>query len=243
MIYAHAPGSKYLIVLSHGRGGSLVSQDKDGIYTEQAKVRLLLGLGVDVLCYDYSGFGASTGERSEETFVQDCASAFQYAQGELKWPREKIVAVGQSLGTGVLIQHLAHNHGFAAVILIHPYRSIAACQSVVLARSVFRFIDLFKSEDVIHLVEGPVLVVHAESDQTVPYHNGAFLAKALARTGQLYKLATLRGIPPADAHARLFIVEPHAQEIANIVRTFLGSLTLGSQVPGFPEQECKLKDA
>lgn len=224
MVYARAPKSKYLIVLSHGRGGCLVSQDGDGVFTEHAKVKTLLGLGADVLCYDYSGFGASGGERSESNFIADCANAFQYAQEELQWPREKIVPVGQSLGTGVLLQYLAKNHGFAGVILFHPYRSIAATKSVMLARTLFRYIDYFRSEDVIGQVEGPVLVVHADSDLAVPYHNGEYLANALSKTGQLYALETLRGIPSSDAHARLFRVEQHSESIRRIVRPFLDSL-------------------
>ena len=48
------------------------------------------------------------------------------------------------------------------------------------------------------------------------------------KTGQLYKLETRRGVPPADAHARLWShhIEPHvhtaAGEVRRAVRAFLG---------------------
>ena len=137
----------------------------DPVHNTQELVKSFLGLGADVLCYDYSGYGASTGERGERVWISDCATAFAYAEEHLGWPRHKIIAAGQSVGTGVVLQYLRSERGYAGLMLFHPYRSIVATQSVFLARYVLRLLDLFRSEDVIDEVEGPVLVAHAIEDQ------------------------------------------------------------------------------
>lgn len=165
MVHATSSGSTHIIVLSHGKGGSLLDVLDDPVHNLQELCKTLVGLGADLLCYDYSGFGGSTGGRSERAWVQDCATAFSYAEQELQWPRHKIIAMGQSVGTGVVIQYLRRARGYAGLVLFHPYRSILATRSVFLARYVLRFLDVFKSEDAIDQVEGPVLIVHAAQDR------------------------------------------------------------------------------
>ena len=205
-------------------GGALTTKNENGDFYVQERCKMLLGHHADVLCYDYSGFGASSGERTEASWNQDCAAVFQYAEDQLQWPRHKIVALGQSIGTGVTIKHLSVNHGYAGMLLFHPFRSVGATKSVVLARYILWFIDLFPSETIAHLVQSPTMIVHANSDRTVPYVHSQFLQKIFQQTGQLHRFVTLDVSDPQDAHGGIFHISPHKERCLEVVCEFLNHL-------------------
>lgn len=68
--------------------------------------------------------------------------------------------------------------------------------------------------------------------QTVPFHNGAYLADRLAARGVLLKLETLQVADPKHAHRMLFTVSPYKERVREIVRAFIehvAALPLASQ--------------
>ena len=234
MVHSASPKSTHLIVLSHGKGAALTTQKEgaDGVFNSQEVAKAFVGLGADLLVYDFSGYGASEGERGEAQWLADCDTAFRYARDVLRWPADKIVAAGQSVGTGLVIQHVARcPRGYAGVILFHPYRSILATKSVCVARFLLRPLDVLKSEDYIDDVAGPALIVHAQQDLTVPHSHGAFLARRLRARGQLHKFVSLQVARPQDAHARLFEVSPGKEQARAAIADFLEHLraTPGAQ--------------
>jgi len=221
MVYATRSDSTHLILYSHGMGGALTTA-LGGRFYVQDRCKAFLGHGASVLCYDYSGFGASPGDhRTEKVWNQDCDTAFEFAENHLHWPRHKIIAVGQSIGSGVTMNHLSRHHGYAGVLLFHPFRSVGATKSVLLARYILRFIDIFPTETIAHLIEGPVVIVHADSDLTVPYSHGVYLKNLLQQTGQLHKFVTLKVPDPKDAHGGIFHVSPHRKAVSSLVREFV----------------------
>lgn len=220
MVLARSKGNTHLMVYSHGNGGSLVSNNS-GAYYVQERCKLLASLGVDVLCYDYSGFGASEGERTEARWHADCAFVFDYVESQLGYPRKRILPVGQSIGTGVTVRYLAAEHGYAGVVLFHPFKSIGMTKAESLFRSLLSGIDLFQSHRHIHLVEGPALVVHADTDPTVPFSHGVSIKEVLDAAGQLFRFVDLKVTSPADAHGALFTVAPYRQQIIEELEAFL----------------------
>ena len=85
----------------------------------------------------------------------------------------RIVAMGESLGTGVAID-LAARHQVGALVLDSPYSSIvdvaAAHYWMFPVRLLMR--DQFRSDEKIGEVAAPVLMVHGTADATIPIRFG-----------------------------------------------------------------------
>ena len=88
--------------------------------------------------------------------------------------REKdIILYGESLGTGVAT-HLAQNKNFAGIILETPFTSM-----IDAAKKFYPYIpvslllkDKFENKKKIKNINSPILVMHGEADQIVPFSMG-----------------------------------------------------------------------
>ena len=88
--------------------------------------------------------------------------------------REKdIILYGESLGTGVAT-HLAQNKNFAGIILETPFTSM-----IDAAKKFYPYIpvnlllkDKFENKKNIKNINSPILVMHGEADQIVPFSMG-----------------------------------------------------------------------
>ncbi len=80
------------------------------------------------MAIDYRGFGYSTGFPTEEGVIIDAVAAVNWAMTVAKIPSDRIVILGQSLGTGVtsaVAEHFAERGiDFAGVVLISGFTSI-----------------------------------------------------------------------------------------------------------------------
>ncbi|RLN20524.1 hypothetical protein BBJ28_00004211, partial [Nothophytophthora sp. Chile5] len=132
---------------------------------------------VNVMSYDYSGYGISEGEPSEEACFADAEAAFAYLVNVKKTPPGKIilyeVQYGRSLGSGptthVAVNQSNLNQPVAGVILQSPVLSMF--------RVVFNFRytlpgDLFCNVDIIEQVRSPVTIIHGTRDEVVPFWHG-----------------------------------------------------------------------
>lgn len=57
-------------------------------------------LGLNVLIYDYTGYGQNAGEPSESNCVEDVILAYRYLTVERNIPSKRVVLMGRSLGSG-----------------------------------------------------------------------------------------------------------------------------------------------
>lgn len=69
--------------------------------------------GVDILVYDYSGYGASTGQTLEANLYADAEAALAEIRERYLIPLDRIVLYGQSIGTAPTVELATH----------HPVRS------------------------------------------------------------------------------------------------------------------------
>ncbi|KAL8682623.1 MAG: hypothetical protein Q9186_001310 [Xanthomendoza sp. 1 TL-2023] len=81
---------------------------------------------IHVLAMDYRGFGLSTGSPDEQGLITDGVAAVQWAMDVARIPPERIVLVGQSLGTAVAAAVAEHfvrvsQIEFAGVVLIAAF--------------------------------------------------------------------------------------------------------------------------
>lgn len=94
---AQSPTKKGLVVHFHGNGENLT--------THFNFFKWVTMFGFDYLIFDYRGYGQSSDEEAtQEKTVQDGLAVFDYIHKNLK--PTKIVAIGQSLGSNVLVRTL-----------------------------------------------------------------------------------------------------------------------------------------
>mmetsp|Transcript_15083 Transcript_15083/g.45180 ORF Transcript_15083/g.45180 Transcript_15083/m.45180 type:complete len:1183 (-) Transcript_15083:21-3569(-) len=76
-----------------------------GLFQSWVKV-LSQTLRVNILTYDYCGYGLNDGTPSEKRCYEDIQSAYEFLVGEKRIPSERVVLYGRSLGSGPTV-HLA----------------------------------------------------------------------------------------------------------------------------------------
>ncbi|NOX59367.1 MAG: alpha/beta hydrolase [Planctomycetes bacterium] len=87
------------IVHCHGNAGNITGHFKF--------IQWLPECGWNVLCFDYRGFGRSTGKITRAGAVDDTSAAIEYAINRLDIDRLRVCVFGQSLGAVVSIVALA----------------------------------------------------------------------------------------------------------------------------------------
>jgi fermentation-respiration switch protein FrsA (DUF1100 family) len=128
-------------------------------------------LKVNVFLYDYSGYGDSDGECSEENVYADVEAAYDYLKTELKVPPSSVILYGRSLGSGptTYLASKYANDGIRGVILQ------SALLSVYRISFNFRFTlpgDMFPNIDRLASIKSPTFVIHGTRDEVVPFWHG-----------------------------------------------------------------------
>ena len=162
-----------VVLFCHGNAGN-ISHRLDTI-------RILNGLGLGVLIFDYRGYGRSQGSPSEEGTYRDAEAAWAYLTAERNVPPNGIILFGRSLG-GPIAAYLATRHDPAALIVESAFTSIpdigAAAYPYLPVRLVSRY-D-YPTETYVSQVTCPVLVVHSPADEMIPYEHGQAIYEAAA---------------------------------------------------------------
>jgi fermentation-respiration switch protein FrsA (DUF1100 family) len=158
-----APG-RPLILYFHGNVG--------GLDLRVERFRAMAKAGMGLLAIEYRGYASSTGSPSECGLKLDGEAAYAAAIAS-GVPPERIVALGESLGSGVAVA-LAARRKVGALVLDSPYSSVAdvaaATYWFVPVRALLR--DPFRSDMLIGSVDAPTLIVHGTKDRVVPIRFG-----------------------------------------------------------------------
>ena len=152
------------ILYFHGNAGSLENRIH--------KLNHFNNMNVNFLIIAWRGFSGNEGSPSEKGLYKDGNSA-------LKWLFEKgvveknIVIYGESLGTGVAT-HLSQNRNFAGVILETPFTSMTDAAQKFYPYIPVRFLlkDKFENKKKVKNIISPILIMHGEKDQIVPFSMG-----------------------------------------------------------------------
>jgi fermentation-respiration switch protein FrsA (DUF1100 family) len=191
----HLPvaGSRFTVLLCHGNGGN-ISHRLDRVLIMHAK------LAVDVLLFDYRGYGRSEGSPDEAGTYRDARAAYRYLREERGLAPDRIVLFGESLGAAVAI-NLALEREARALVLESPFTSIRE-----MAREVYPFLPVgrflrtrYDNLEKVPRLRVPTLVMHGERDGIVPFRLGRALFEAIPEPKRFY------AIPGAD-HNDTYIV-------------------------------------
>jgi fermentation-respiration switch protein FrsA (DUF1100 family) len=152
-------------------------------------------LGIGVFIFDYRGYGKSEGVPTEAGLVADAhaARATLLREGV---PSHRVVYFGRSLGAAVAID-LALAHPPAALILESPFLSVAAMANRTLPGAGYLMRTRWDSLAKIPRVRAPLLVLHGEADEVVPFAHGRDLFQAAPEPKSFY---TIRGAHHNDTY-------------------------------------------
>ena len=125
------------------------------------------------LIFDYPGYGKSEGRPSEDGCYAAASAAYNWMTESQQVPGERILLVGQSLGTGVAT-HLALDCRHRALVLISPFTSMPDMAAEKLPMFPGRWFvhNHFDNIGRIGLCHRALLIVHGVADDTVPFHHG-----------------------------------------------------------------------
>jgi len=157
------------LLYSHGNGGNIA---------DRVSIARLLSdqLGVGIFMYDYRGYGKSEGTPSEAGLMADAVAAREALVRE-GVADGHIVYFGRSLGTAVTVD-LAVRHPPRAVVLESPFTSARAMANLVLPGSGYLIRTRFDSLGKISKLRAPLLVLHGDADEVIPYAQGRALFEA-----------------------------------------------------------------
>ena len=152
------------ILYLHGNAGSLENRIH--------KINHFEDMNINFLLLSWRGFSGNKGEPTEQGLYQDARSAVKWLikQGVFE---ENIIIYGESLGTGVTTE-IAQNKNFAGIILESPFTSMVAAGKSKYPIFPIRLLlkDRYESDKKIKNIKSPVLIMHGEQDNIVPFWMG-----------------------------------------------------------------------
>ena len=160
------PNNADTLLWFHGNAGN-ISHRLDNL--------LLLSrrLNINILIFDYRGYGNSHGKPSEPGLYADAEAALAYLRSRPDIDATRLTLFGRSLGCAVAV-HLATRHPVKAVILESPFTSIDAMArhmrggitSLIPTSWLIR--SEFDSLSKIPNIHAPILIIHGDQDDIVP---------------------------------------------------------------------------
>ncbi|XP_059440788.1 uncharacterized protein LOC132173332 isoform X1 [Corylus avellana] len=165
--YLRNPCARLTLLYSHGNAADLGQ-----LY--DLFVQLKVNLRVNLMGYDYSGYGASTGKPSESNTYADIEAVYQCLETEYGVSQEDLILYGQSVGSGPTL-HLAAKLPRLRGVVLHS-AILSGLRVVCHVKFTFCF-DIYKNINKIKKVKCPVLVIHGTEDDVVNWLHGNGLWK------------------------------------------------------------------
>ncbi|XP_072980865.1 uncharacterized protein [Typha angustifolia] len=161
-MYVRRPAAKLTLLYSHGNAADLGQM-------YELFVELSRHLGVNLMGYDYSGYGQSSGKASEHNTYADIDAAYRCLVETYGAHEKDIILYGQSVGSGPTLDLATQMPRLRAVILHSPI--LSGLRVMYPVKHSYWF-DIYKNIDKIPLVKCPVLVIHGTDDDVVDCAHG-----------------------------------------------------------------------
>lgn len=161
-LYIRYPMATTTLLYSHGNAA-----DIGQMY--ELFIELSRHLSVNLMGYDYSGYGQSSGKPSEHNTYADIEAAYKCLEESYGAKQEDIILYGQSVGSGPTLDLAARLPRLKAVVLHSPI--LSGLRVMYPVKRTYWF-DIYKNIDKIPLVKCPVLIIHGTSDEVVDCSHG-----------------------------------------------------------------------
>lgn len=155
-----------LVVFAHGNGCDIGTMYETlQYYKNHWKVNILL--------FEYPGYGACAGVPSEDSINAAAWAVLCFIRDTLRWPLDRVILFGQSIGTGPTCQLAARLNDdgvhVGGIILQSPFTCL---KDVVryLAGSVASHLIAtgFNNLEAVTRIVDPVLIIHGVRDEIIP---------------------------------------------------------------------------
>ena len=160
------------LLICHGNAGNLSEFDRPVHYAGLSR------LGLNLLAFDYRGYGESGGAASEQGLYRDADAAYDYLR-QRGVPADRIVVFGHSLGSAVAIDLVSRTP--AAGLIVEG----ALTSAVHRGQEIYPYIPVrwlarsrFSSIEKVSAVRMPKLFLHATADEVIPVAHGRRLFDA-----------------------------------------------------------------
>ncbi len=156
----------------HGNGGNIGHR-----VTEMALLQRFLG--INLLIFDYRGYGKSSGTPAEKGTYLDARAALGHLHKRSDVDPERIIYFGHSLGTAVAVE-LATAIPPLGLILVSPFASVRDMSRIVFPLLPFGWLVRNKYNSLARVpgIHRPLLILHGEQDELVPVAQGEKLFQA-----------------------------------------------------------------
>ncbi|HKH82759.1 MAG TPA: alpha/beta hydrolase [Gemmatimonadales bacterium] len=189
----------FWLLICHGNAGNLSEFERPAHYAA------LRDVGLNLLAFDYRGYGESGGTASEQGLYRDADAAYRYLTEERGVPASRIILFGHSLGSAVAID-LASRSPAAGLIV-----EGALTSTVNRGQELYPFIPVrllarsrFSSIDKVARIRIPKLFLHATRDEVIPVAHGRRLFQAAAEPKKFVELDGMHSDAFAVDSARYF---------------------------------------
>ena len=152
-------------------------------------VRELVHTGFQVLLFDYRGYGHSSGSPSEGGLYGDAAAAWGHLVERADTAGAPRIIFGRSLGGAVAVD-LACGAGVDAdgLIVESTFTSIRTLTRLIYHLPLPELPVKYDSLSKIGQLEMPLLAIHGERDELIPYRDGRALFEAAPEPKRWYRI-------------------------------------------------------
>ncbi len=170
-----APDARTTLLWFHGNAGNVSHRVNNIKYLHRL-------LGANVFIFDYRGYGRSAGHLfnlSEPAIYRDAEGALAYLRGRKDLASTRLVYFGRSLGAAVAIE-IASRQPPAGLILESAFTSIREMARIVAPYLPFPGLLQTKYDNLARIptIRVPVLILHGDQDEIVPFEMGRRLFEA-----------------------------------------------------------------
>ncbi|PRQ45756.1 putative serine aminopeptidase, S33, alpha/Beta hydrolase [Rosa chinensis] len=161
-VHVKHPKASATMLYSHGNAADLGQMF-------ELFVELSARLRVNLMGYDYSGYGQSTGKASECNTYADIDAAYKCLKEQCGVKDEQLILYGQSVGSGPTVDLASRIPTLRGVVLHSPIMS--GLRVLYPVKRTYWF-DIYKNIDKIAMVNCPILVIHGTADEVVDSSHG-----------------------------------------------------------------------
>ncbi|XP_021643900.1 uncharacterized protein LOC110637851 isoform X2 [Hevea brasiliensis] len=149
-IHIKHPRASLTLLYSHGNAADLGQMFE--LFVELSK-----RLRINLMGYDYSGYGQSSGKPTECNTYADIDAAYNCLREQYGVKDEQLILYGQSVGSGPTVDLASRLPNLRSVVLHSPI--LSGMRVLYPVKRTYWF-DIYKNIEKIGMVNCPVLVIH-----------------------------------------------------------------------------------
>ncbi len=176
-LFVPYPGAKKTILYSHGNAVDLGIMHHFHLHMSRV-------LQVNVMGYDYSGYGASSGRPTVRNTLADIRAVWECLLDECGIDPRDVILYGQSVGSGPTAELASKLDSHLGGVVLH---SPLVSGMRVLAPQLRRWpswLDIYPNHRFVPAIQTKVLVLHGTEDEVIDVAHGKLLHSLCKHPGQ-----------------------------------------------------------